>query len=231
MVGGTNDAMIPSGGSMSAGSISRVFLILLLPATFAQIARGSELNDPILEQVGAAVENFHSVDTGHIYRGARPELAGLEALAHSRIKTIVDLQGGDRIYGYPTEAGESDTDILQEKILTKTNGMAFFNEPMSAINPDMDDESGRIDEVLEMISSPENQPVFFHCRHGSDRTGLIAALYRVFYQACTPTQARVEMLKYGHAKELFWIDLFFRWRVLSDPRTHANLPGPNCPLN
>ena len=44
------------------------------------------------------------------------------------------------------------------------------------------------------------KPVLIHCRHGSDRTGLIVALYRILYQNWTKEDALEEMLKggYGH---------------------------------
>ena len=34
-------------------------------------------------------------------------------------------------------------------------------------------------DVLKVISNKENQPVLFHCRHNRERTGYIAAVYKM----------------------------------------------------
>lgn len=177
-----------------------------------------------------SIPNFHSVEEKKIYRGARPEASGIEELAKLGIRTVVDLQGGDKILGIPTEAGESDEGIAQEGQEVRDNGMKFVSIPLSAINPDVDDETTAIDLALDIISDPENQPVFFHCRHGSDRTGLVAALYRVFYQGCTPDQAHKEMMEDGHSSAMPWLDDYFEDRVQADPRTHMDKAAATCPL-
>lgn len=201
---------------------------LMVPAaSFATLASA----DTISDLIGSSIDNFHVVDSSRIYRGARPEDSGIEALALAGIKTIVDLQGGDKILGIPMEAGESDDDIAEEGQIARQNGMNFYSEPMSAINPDADDNEDSITAVLAIVAKPENQPVYFHCRHGSDRTGLIGALIRVLDQGCTPAQAHQEMMDDGHFGGYFWMDNYFQDLVKNDPRTHLDSPAPTCPLN
>ena len=51
-----------------------------------------------------------------------------------------------------------------------------------------------------MGGSPKTKgQVFIHCQHGKDRTGLLAALYRVKYQGWTPEQAHKEWAALGHS--------------------------------
>jgi hypothetical protein len=45
---------------------------------------------------------------------------------------------------------------------------------------------------------PAAQPVFFHCRHGKDRTGTMAALYRIEVDGWTNEEAIEEMLAFGY---------------------------------
>ena len=179
---------------------------------------------------GISIDNFHEVLTGKIYRGARPEDSGIKALAQAGIKTVIDLQGGDTIFGIATEAGESPEDIAEESQVTRQNGMTFISKSLSAINPDFDDQKQEIEEILNLVSDPAIQPVYFHCRHGSDRTGLIGALYRVLYQGCTPKQAHDEMMQDGHSFLMPWIDDYFEDRVARDSRTHTAVPSAACPL-
>ena len=57
----------------------------------------------------------------------------------------------------------------------------------------------RIDEravlkAVGIMQSPKNRPLLVHCRHGSDRTGLVCATYRVLVQDWTKEEAIEEML-------------------------------------
>jgi len=59
-------------------------------------------------------------------------------------------------------------------------------------------EDKRIREALAIMVNPINHPVLIHCSFGRDRTGLVAALYRVLFQGWTPEKARAEWLALGH---------------------------------
>ena len=51
---------------------------------------------------------------------------------------------------------------------------------------------------LTIISDPNNQPVFVHCRYGADRTGLMCAVYRVVVQGWSREAAIDEMQRGGY---------------------------------
>jgi protein tyrosine/serine phosphatase len=70
--------------------------------------------------------------------------------------------------------------------------------PMSSIADVTGSEAHRIDEVLDLMDDPKAQPVFVHCEHGVDRTGLVVALYRVKYQNWDIEAAHREMVAMGH---------------------------------
>jgi protein tyrosine/serine phosphatase len=50
---------------------------------------------------------------------------------------------------------------------------------------------------LRIATDPKRTPVFVHCRHGSDRTGTMAAVYRIAVQGWTKEQAIAEMTQGG----------------------------------
>ncbi|VXC55127.1 dual specificity protein phosphatase family protein [Pseudomonas sp. 8O] len=57
-------------------------------------------------------------------------------------------------------------------------------------------------EVLRSIRHAQSHgPVLIHCKHGQNRTGLIAAIYRVIYQHWSKEQALAEMAGGGFGGE------------------------------
>ena len=56
-----------------------------------------------------------------------------------------------------------------------------------------------VQAILSAVEEPQNQPIFVHCQHGENRTGLIMGLYRVQYEHWTPEAAYQEMIADGMA--------------------------------
>jgi protein tyrosine/serine phosphatase len=191
----------------------------------ASVSADPTTADPVLDAASGTITNLQTVVPGALYRGAHPGDAGIEALAKAGIRTVIDLQGDDT----SADAGESQADRLEEQGIVEGNGMTFFNVPLSSMKFDFDDQAQKINTALDLISDPANQPVFFHCFHGEDRTGVLAALYRIVYQGCTIDQAHHEMIEDGHDPLLFWIDAFLD----HDAKDFTALPGRSsaCPLN
>ena len=124
--------------------------------------------------------NFHKVNE-RLFRGGQPKKDGIKKLSDLGIKTIIDLRGESE----ETKAEESQA---------KGFGMRFFNVPMSSAGRPSEDQVKR---VFEIIETSENAPVFIHCRRGSDRTGLIIALFRIKHDGWTDIQALDEAKRYG----------------------------------
>jgi len=55
----------------------------------------------------------------------------------------------------------------------------------------------KFDRVLALMADPANQPVYVHCRHGQDRTGIVVAAYRMKQQGWSLADAEAEMQAYG----------------------------------
>ncbi len=116
--------------------------------------------------------NLHKVsDT--LYRGAQPKREGMAALKELGVKTIVDLSGAGK-----------DCKIM--------DGYDFIYKPipMTAAKP----KAEKFAEFLEVITDPDLQPVFVHCKHGADRTGAGVALYRIKKEGWEVDAAIAEMV-------------------------------------
>ena len=63
--------------------------------------------------------------------------------------------------------------------------------------------------ILQIVANPANLPIYIHCKHGQDRTGLVVALYRIFNEGWTPVEARKEMLQLGFHTMLLGLNHYF----------------------
>lgn len=175
-------------------------LILFLTATFVFQASWA---DTAISLAEAPITNFHSFGN-NLYRGARPLEKGMNYLQQIGVKNVIDLQGGDLSHSsFPwvieqAEPGETAQWISFEKSKMQSLGINFSNVPLSALDPISKPDAQNIAQILQFISDPQNQPVFVHCEHGKDRTGLVIALYRVFYENWSPQDAHDEMVEMGH---------------------------------
>jgi protein tyrosine/serine phosphatase len=175
-----------------------------------------------------AIPHFSKVNNS-LYRGGRPQPADLRYLRSLNVRTVINLQGGDlnnpryRAFMEWWEPGERADAIASEMNLSESLGLLFFSKPLDAIDPLSDEDDARIDQILAIMDDRAAQPVFVHCEHGVDRTGLIIALYEVKYMGMSPHAAYNEWratghkgigaLFTGHLDEYYWRKL-----GLSDPR-------------
>jgi tyrosine-protein phosphatase SIW14 len=111
--------------------------------------------------------------TDDVYRGSQPDADQLRAIvAAHHIKTVIKLNGG-------LDPALPDVTILPH--------------PLNAwITPSAE----KVREILQSIDRAE-KPVYIHCSHGEDRTGLIVALYRVCYLHVKPEDAYLDMAAHG----------------------------------
>lgn len=71
----------------------------------------------------------------------------------------------------------------------------------------------QVNQILDALKNVDNFPVFIHCHHGQDRTGLIIGLYRVEVQGWTPSKAYQEMLDVGFHPSISTLDNYFKHRT------------------
>ena len=53
-------------------------------------------------------------------------------------------------------------------------------------------------DFLKVVSNPDRRSVFFHCQHGADRAGAVAAIYRLAFEGWSKPDAIEEMVAGGY---------------------------------
>ena len=155
-----------------------------------------------LEKTGLA--NFYQVGP-KLYRGAQPTATGLAELEKLGIKTVVNLR-----------AFHSDDSKLKN---TRLEHARFYMKTWHGEDED-------VIRFLKIATSPDRQPVFVHCQHGSDRTGVMCATYRLAVQDWTKEEALREMTQGGYGFHPEWQNLIHYIQKLdvAKIRREAGLP-------
>lgn len=130
-----------------------------------------------------------------LYRSAQPSREGFTLLGQHAslangdppIRTVLSLRAyNDDAPHVPLSAG-----LRLEHVSFKT------------WHPENED----VVDFLRIVTTPEFQPVLVHCRHGSDRTGMMVAIYRIVVEGWTKAQATDEMVNGGYGFHPVWQNL------------------------
>jgi len=157
----------------TAPALLCLFLAACLYSEEAKTAATREALAPRNDVPG--LKNYAKVsDTLH--RGAQPTAEGFAELQKLGVKTIINLR-----------AFNSDRDEL------KGLGLQYVHIYCKAWHPEDED----VAKFLQAVRDPKNQPVFVHCQHGSDRTGMMVAIYRMFEQGWSADEAAKELKPFG----------------------------------
>ncbi|NDW08889.1 dual specificity protein phosphatase family protein [Dysgonomonas sp. 520] len=151
-----------------------LFLIFTVNSIFGQSTRKSEWATPV---TGISLKNMYKVDKG-VYRSAQPSEKNFLELKNFGIKEVLNLRS------YHSDRDENEKAKL---ILHRVK---------------MDAHDIDTDEVIAALRIIKNRKgsILIHCKHGSDRTGLIVAMYRIVFQNWSKKKAIDEMKNggYGH---------------------------------
>ena len=131
------------------------------------------------------VPNFHKV-SDNLYRGAQPSAEGFKQLKKFGIKTIINLRA------FHSDRGKiGDTSLAYEHISMEA----------------WDAKESHAVRFLQIVGDKQNAPVFVHCKHGSDRTGAMCAVYRVAIEGWSKSEAIKEMTRGGFGFHSIWQNL------------------------
>ena len=128
------------------------------------------------------VPNLNQVSE-RLYRGGQPEAQGFRALADLGVKTIINLR-----------AFHSDRDELTALPLQ------YYH--ISIPGWDVADE--HVVAFLKLLRAAPEGPIYVHCWHGADRTGVMCAAYRMVIQGWSPAEAGREMREGGYGFHPLW---------------------------
>jgi tyrosine-protein phosphatase SIW14 len=148
-------------------------LLLLFPLFFAEAA-------PQLEEAGD-LPRFSILMMNGVYRGGQPTAEGFQFLSEKGIKTIINLRAENN----------NESKLVQEL------GMNYVQIPVDEVRPWSVIPPAALAKFFELVNDPSNYPIFFHCRRGADRTGAIAAFYRIAIDHWDAARAYAEARELG----------------------------------
>jgi protein tyrosine/serine phosphatase len=112
-----------------------------------------------------------------VYRGAQPKPDGYATLKAMGIRTVVNFRL-----------------LHSEKEAVESAGMRSIEIPMDTFR---DVNAEKVRRAIGLMRDPANQPVFVHCAHGQDRTGIVVAAYRMEADGWSREDAIAEMQAFG----------------------------------
>lgn len=134
------------------------------------------------EVIGTELDNYHQIDEG-VYRSKQPDEDTFAMLENMGIKEVLNLR---RHHSDNDEAVKTNLKLHHIKI-----------------------NAGSIteDHLIEALTIIKNRkgPIVFHCWHGSDRTGAIAAAYRIIFNNWSKADAidELENGNYGYHEKFY----------------------------
>lgn len=170
----------------------RVGESVALDSVLPRPAPGGIAPERVAELAGSgkfAIHRFAALEPG-LYRGAKPGDRGLRSLRDAGVRTVVSLIHDEG-----------------ERRATEALGIRYFEIPLHAGLFGSSEPTGEeIRSFLALASDSAYRPLYFHCRHGRDRTGAMAALYRIRVRGWSEAEALEEMRALGASR--FYKDLY-----------------------
>lgn len=145
--------------------------IALFSSAFAQADEPISIRSPEWAQPVGNQYNLHQM-TPMLYRSALPDSNAAPLLEKLKIGTVINF------------LPESDADWLKSPDIRQVQLTYRTNHV---------DDSDVLAALRAIQEAETNGPVLMHCKHGSDRTGLRAAMYRVVIQGWSKEEALNEM--------------------------------------
>lgn len=138
------------------------------------------------EKASKKIKRFAQVDK-NLYRGGQPDKDDLKLLKEMGIKKIINFRYEDDL-------------IEKEKRRAEALGLEYVSIPwaiFAAYDHDV------FQKFFTEIQNRDEKPVFFHCKRGSERTGVAAAAYKIKHKDMSVEKA------YEQAKDF---DIHFYWK-------------------
>jgi tyrosine-protein phosphatase SIW14 len=135
-------------------------------------------------------KRLREISPGVLYRSGQMTAAGfLDAVQRYGIRCIINLQDEYPDPELPWHYFGGGT--IRESELCRRLGVRYLWMPPDIIPRGKipAERPAAIDRFLAVLDDPANHPVLIHCRAGLHRTGVMAAVYRMEYQRCSPAEA------------------------------------------
>jgi protein tyrosine/serine phosphatase len=146
-------------------------LVALFTSAYAHADEPTSIRSAEWAQPVGNQYNLHQM-TPTLYRSALPDGNAAPLLEKLKIGTVINF------------LPESDADWLKSPNIRQVQLSYRTNHV---------DDSDVLAALRAIREAEANGPVLMHCKHGSDRTGLMAAMYRVVIQGWSKEDALNEM--------------------------------------
>ncbi len=130
--------------------------------------------------------NFHTITPGEAFRSGQPDGARLaQYVDRYKIRSVLNLRG--------SHAGES---WYEDEVAASARlNLAHYDVSLSATHELTDAE---VRQLMEIFNTAP-RPILIHCQAGADRSGLVAAMWKVVVDKMPKSEAKKQLsLKYGH---------------------------------
>ncbi|HXG90909.1 MAG TPA: hypothetical protein VNN73_00885 [Blastocatellia bacterium] len=167
--------------------------------------------DETSAEVRVTLPFFHRLNAT-LMRGGEPLRGSIEVLKRLGVRSIVDLRS---IYDHTNEIGEA----------VASAGLQYHWLPMSVWNPPTDDEANKF---ISLVMDESQGPFYVFCADGANRTGEMAAIYRIAHDGWTVERALKEMDEFGFNPYYYTLRNYVwtyarKFRPLSVPREGRRL--------
>jgi protein tyrosine/serine phosphatase len=160
-------------------------LLLLLAVSSASLAHAEDvppaqsLRPTQWAQLVDPHYNLYQI-TPTLYRSRQPDAEAQPLLQRLGVRTVINF------------LKESDSKWLSDASITQVQ------IPLQVVHID---DADVIESLRAIQNAQQNGPVLIHCKHGLDRTGLVAAMYRIVAQGWSKQAALDEMEHGGYGDE------------------------------
>ena len=157
-----------------------LFIVITQSTAFAQVRlRPAAWASDI---IGSDLDNFYQL-TSNIYRSEQPGSKAFRQIEKFGIGEVLNLRQ------HHTDNDETkETSLVLHRVPIRTGNISY----------------PQILQALQIIKNAE-KPILIHCWHGSDRTGVICASYRIIFQDWSKKEAIDEFKNggYGYHKRIY----------------------------
>lgn len=129
---------------------------------------------------------FYELAPG-LYRGGQPTEEGYRRLKELGVRTILNFRH------------EKDQIEWDRKQAQKW-GMRYVSLPWTIYG---DSEPEILEDFFRTLEDPSSRPLFMHCRRGTERTGVMSALYYMKYEGLSAEEAYRKATE-GFPVRWFW---------------------------
>lgn len=156
-------------------------LLAVLAASFSLACAETMMEAPAPIEVKGVKNCFRL--SPELYRSGQPGSGGFQALEKLGLRSVLNLRE------YHSDADEAEHTGLRLYRMKLAAGKVTREELMDCL----------------LVISNAPKPILVHCWHGSDRTGIVCAAYRIVMQDWTPEKALEELMdkRFGHHRSYY----------------------------